>query len=750
MAQDLEVLVAQLSADVRNYERGMRRAQLATNTAMQRIEQRAGRMTATVSRQFQQMSRLAVGALGAIGVALSARAFGRMVSDSLQAAEALSDMATQANASIEGLQELRFVADQSGSSAATLDRGLRVLSATMGDVMRGKADNATRAMDHLGLSQRILTGEIRTTDQVFLEMVRALEGVEDANVRASLSGDILGRRLGAELNQALSQGSEAVDRLRARSNELGLVLRDDIVRQGALANAQLRALGQGIRTQVTGAILEASPALVQLMSQIEAMIPVLAQWAVNVGNFMSAAFGEGQRLSNPAQSAQLLEDLAGRYGRGETVRLSSETVLGGRLHTALGNQGGIALHDEIQELIRAERDGTAQGIERGRIAAMGLLRQRAEELRREARELEERRQQMFSLPGFNPDPEGESARGMTDAERAREAALSLARERLALEFALQEAQGRGDTQRAQELERQIALHDRIQSYRAAEIVDAERLAEEDHRRLMALEDNARAQELINQRIEAQRDLQDEQLNHEYQLARLRGDDAAIRQLERELFIRERINDLLERNLGLTAGQAGDIATREADAVDYARLQGNVRDEVRRGFRDGLLGALDGNAKEAFSNWMRDAATRGMGRALDALADQFVDIFMRPGGGGGGIVGSIANIFGFGGNRMSGGPVRAGTAYRVGERGPEMFVPTQNGSILPNPSSLPQVGGRGVQVVQQFHLHAEGAVMTEDLIREMDMKAANASSLAVETARRVIPSDLSRQQRRRLR
>jgi len=37
----------------------------------------------------------------------------------------------------------------------------------------------------------------------------------------------------------------------------------------------------------------------------------------------------------------------------------------------------------------------------------------------------------------------------------------------------------------------------------------------------------------------------------------------------------------------------------------------------------------------------------------------------------------------GGGRASGGPVSAGTAYTVGERGPELFVPGRSGTIVPN-------------------------------------------------------------------
>ena len=46
-----------------------------------------------------------------------------------------------------------------------------------------------------------------------------------------------------------------------------------------------------------------------------------------------------------------------------------------------------------------------------------------------------------------------------------------------------------------------------------------------------------------------------------------------------------------------------------------------------------------------------------------------------------IGGAIDNVFG--GGRAAGGPVMGGTSYLVGERGPEIFTPSGNGSITPN-------------------------------------------------------------------
>lgn len=50
---------------------------------------------------------------------------------------------------------------------------------------------------------------------------------------------------------------------------------------------------------------------------------------------------------------------------------------------------------------------------------------------------------------------------------------------------------------------------------------------------------------------------------------------------------------------------------------------------------------------------------------------------------GGVLGFSSSTFAFGGGRNSGGTVSPGRAYKVGETGPEMFVPTTRGTIVNN-------------------------------------------------------------------
>lgn len=61
-----------------------------------------------------------------------------------------------------------------------------------------------------------------------------------------------------------------------------------------------------------------------------------------------------------------------------------------------------------------------------------------------------------------------------------------------------------------------------------------------------------------------------------------------------------------------------------------------------------------------------------------------------GGGSGGLLGAIVGLLGGAPGRATGGPVSPQRPYWVGERGPELFVPTASGSIAPaGPGGAPR-------------------------------------------------------------
>ena len=129
----------------------------------------------------------------------------------------------------------------------------------------------------------------------------------------------------------------------------------------------------------------------------------------------------------------------------------------------------------------------------------------------------------------------------------------------------------------------------------------------------------------------------------------------------------------------TDGFAQDIA-RMRGAFDATLVDGFARagDVLERGLlsaiRRGSLGFDD----------LRQVALR----VLDDIAAQAVKVLFASSGGSGGVGGAVLGIEGLMGSimglpgRATGGPVAPGRGYLVGERGPELFVPTSAGRVEP--------------------------------------------------------------------
>lgn len=104
---------------------------------------------------------------------------------------------------------------------------------------------------------------------------------------------------------------------------------------------------------------------------------------------------------------------------------------------------------------------------------------------------------------------------------------------------------------------------------------------------------------------------------------------------------------------------------------------NIFSNFASGFENAIIQA------RSFSDVLKGLAQD----ILRVLLRQLVlrQLFNAIGGAFGGTFGIPANLGNliYGGPRAMGGPVSAGTAYTVGETGPEMFVPGTNGYILPN-------------------------------------------------------------------
>lgn len=151
---------------------------------------------------------------------------------------------------------------------------------------------------------------------------------------------------------------------------------------------------------------------------------------------------------------------------------------------------------------------------------------------------------------------------------------------------------------------------------------------------------------------------------------------------------EEIERLLVSVRADTSVFARDVAAMRAEldgpfAAGVARAGQMLEGALVRALRTGKLGFED--LKRVALAAMAEIASAAIRGGIGAI------FAGGAGGGAGGIGAAIANIvaaFAAAPGRAIGGPVAAGRAYRVGERGPELFVPAASGRIDPSPGSRP--------------------------------------------------------------
>jgi phage-related minor tail protein len=157
---------------------------------------------------------------------------------------------------------------------------------------------------------------------------------------------------------------------------------------------------------------------------------------------------------------------------------------------------------------------------------------------------------------------------------------------------------------------------------------------------------------------------------------------------------------------LVVSVRADTRTFARDVEDMrASLEGPLSagaDRAGRAIENALLRAVR-TGKFSFEDLKRTVLSIMDEIARSALREGLASLGGGDSGGGGGLLSALSSLFGSPG-RATGGPVSPGRPYMVGERGPELFVPTSAGSVAVPAAS----NGREIRVAIAVHAAADTA------------------------------------------
>ena len=220
--------------------------------------------TASAQRNLERLNKTA-GALKTtlvgVGAAFVIQRAAKFTADALGMAESIGDVAEKAGITAEQLQVLRFAAEQNGSSADKLDKAMIKLAVNIGQAGRealgleSTASPAGQAMEGLGVSVLDASGNIRSSGEVFPELIDKIAAIASPAERAAVAAKVFGTRIGPELAVLINAGSRSLEGFEAQLRRMGGFFTEEQIEQARQLAAQFDKIGFAVKTNFTRGFL---------------------------------------------------------------------------------------------------------------------------------------------------------------------------------------------------------------------------------------------------------------------------------------------------------------------------------------------------------------------------------------------------------------------------------------------------------------------------------------------------------------
>lgn len=604
---------------------------LSANTAQ--FQSAMDKAAYTAQQRMAQMSKSAKVAGAAIGAAFVAGvgAASVLVKQAIDSADAMAKMAQKAGVSVESLSTLAFAAELSGVEVGSLQSAMVKLAKGMSDASMGTGE-AMKGFDALGISVKDSEGNLKSSDAIMAEVAGKFAGMEDGANKTALAVAIFGKS-GADLIPMLNSGSDGLKAMQDEARALGLELDGGSGQAAERFNdnlTRLNSVKKGFANQIMKAVL---PALEGLTNNMVAS----------------------------AKSSGTLEKAARSAAAGIKILMSIGSIVAGVFKTLGETLGGVAA-----VIIQLFSGNFKQAFETGKNVVADFAGNIKGTLGTvEAIWSESAAKVEASAPANGAKIAAPMMQAATKTAKSREKIVKDAKETVdAVQNMLASLSTEGITSGKNE--------EQMSRYRLL-IAGATKDQLEHHDVLW---------EIINAKREEQKVTEEG--------ARLTEETRTP--LEQYATRITKLNELV---------QAGAIGWEVYDrAVKMA--QDNL-DKVTKTGEDSmaeLKKSVEGWGKQ-FTDTFVDGVMKGK-LSFTELANSIISDILRiivqkqvlnaiggfgeDGKAGTGILGMAMSLFG--GGKASGGPVKPGTSYLVGERGPETFTPSTPGTITPAASGAP--------------------------------------------------------------
>lgn len=183
-------------------------------------------------------------AIVGVGVAVTAALF-EITKLTAEYGEQLEKTSQKTGISVENLSALAYAASLTDVGFEGLTTGLKFLNKNLDAAQNGAAKQVGTFLE-LGVAVKTSTGELKSTEQVLVDVAESFKNMEDGPEKVALAIQLFGRS-GTQLIPFLNQGAAGLQALSEEAAKLGVVMGEDDAKASEQFNDDLRRLGQAAK-----------------------------------------------------------------------------------------------------------------------------------------------------------------------------------------------------------------------------------------------------------------------------------------------------------------------------------------------------------------------------------------------------------------------------------------------------------------------------------------------------------------------
>lgn len=247
MALSTETMKVEIKGDTEGLRLAMEKGSRAVANFSRDLEHRMNSIDKRLTSFGANFARGLI-STAAIGGGIAA------IKNALGDAGQIADTAEKIGISAEKLQELRFAAEENGSSFQVMDDALAKFSIRLADARKGQGELAD-ILKKYGIQTTDAAGRVRSMTDIMRDVADVVTATRDPAEQLNIVTAAFGQNAG-ELVNILRKGSDGLDEMAAAARNAGQVMDEDLVQKSAEIDDSFNRLSRTIGTQFKGAILE--------------------------------------------------------------------------------------------------------------------------------------------------------------------------------------------------------------------------------------------------------------------------------------------------------------------------------------------------------------------------------------------------------------------------------------------------------------------------------------------------------------